>query len=277
MASRSPGNKNHKILLASICWSLCFGVIIGNTLSWLTVHQNLKSDYFWDTSITCTRLCSDGTTIDAQLSCPDTTTTSTYCGDSSVQSPNNNNQYEQCDDGNSEEWDMCTNQCLWSTNYAIDTTNSWNSEDNNSGANNDNMCGSRMAQCGPDSFNPCETGTSSVSDSEATSWTCTLKDRAWNLCSGSSVSCGQSEPDDSVCECSETGRESLTDSEGNALVDESGNAVTQAIITCQSPINPATGNTKYANLNCSLRESTENRAALENARHQVDGSFGSSL
>lgn len=136
----------------------------------------LKSSYLGDSSISCARTCPDGSTIDAEQSCPDSSISQNYCGDGSIQSPNASGQYEQCDDGNSEDADTCTNQCVWYTNYAFDTTNSWDNTDNNADANND-TCNNRMAQCGTDSFNPCETGVSSLSDSEATSWTCTLKDR----------------------------------------------------------------------------------------------------
>ena len=322
--------KNRKILIASICWSLCIWALLGSTFgTWLSV-KNLRSDYFWDTTITCIRTCPDGSTIDAQQTCPDNSiaTTNTFCGDSSVQSPNTNGQseqcddgnqsggdgcdsscsvetynvsssarcgdgivqypndswqYEQCDDGNGDEWDGCNNQCSWwMWSYWIDTTSSSdNSNVDNSTAGDDNSgndsCGNGTAKCWADSFNPCETGVSSVNDSDQSSWTCTLKNRNGELCPSSSVSCGQPGPDDSACECSETGSESITDDAGNTVTDESGNAITRPIISCKSPVDPVTGNTKYAGLSCSLRESTENRAALENIRKQVDASFGTSI
>lgn len=134
-----------------------------------------------------------------------------------------------------------------------------------------------MAQCGSDSLNPCETGVSSVQSVDDTTWSCTLKNSAGELCSGSAVSCGQpeTEPDESACECRETGNTTVTDENGNAVTDENGNTITRPVITCSAPVDAATGttNTKYAKLSCGLRESTENRAALENARKQVDGSF----
>lgn len=129
-------DKKRIAILTSFVAVFLFGIGLGEISHSST---SLQSSYLGDPSITCTRSCPDGSTIDAEQSCP--SSSQTYCGDGTVQQPNDSWQYEQCDDGNSEDTDICNNQCQWYTNYWVDTTTMNTSDTTGDNGNNGNNNG----------------------------------------------------------------------------------------------------------------------------------------